>query len=94
MVEMKRGAVSVMVPTKSTTNHARSGDEVGHVEIGTRWFHYLCAERNLEPEPTFCGLFEEYMGGAGKGRAAGPLQRDARLAAGFSENELAFLEGK
>ena len=68
-------------------------DEVGHVEIGTRWFHYLCAERNLEPETTFRGLFEEYMGGAGKGRATGPLHRDARLAAGFSENELAFLEG-
>lgn len=68
-------------------------DEIGHVEIGTRWFHYLCAERNMEPDATFRGLFETYMGDAGKGRAAGPLHRDARLTAGFSENELAFLEG-
>ena len=68
-------------------------DEVGHVEVGTRWFHHLCAERNLEPDATFRGLFEEYMGNVGKGRVTGPLQRDARLAAGFSENELAFLEG-
>ena len=68
-------------------------DEIGHVEIGTRWFHHLCAERNLEPDATFRGLFEEYMGAAGKGRATGPLHRDARLTAGFSENELAFLEG-
>ena len=68
-------------------------DEVGHVEIGTRWFHYLCDKRNLEPDATFRGLFEEYMGVVGKGRTTGPLQRDARLAAGFSENELAFLEG-
>lgn len=69
-------------------------DEVGHVEIGTRWFHYLCAERNLEPDGTFRGLFDSYMGGVGKGRAPGPLHRDARLRAGFSENELAFLEGQ
>lgn len=68
-------------------------DEVGHVEIGTRWFHYLCADRGLEPEATFRGLYEAYMGGVGRGRAPGPLYRDARLAAGFSENELAFLEG-
>lgn len=68
-------------------------DEVGHVEIGTRWFHHLCAERNLEPDATFRGLFEEYMGAAGNGRATGPLHHAARLSAGFSENELAFLEG-
>lgn len=68
-------------------------DEVGHVEIGTRWFHYLCAARGLEPEATFRGLYEAYMGGTGRGRTSGPLHRDARLAAGFSENELAFLEG-
>ncbi len=68
-------------------------DEVGHVEIGTHWFHYLCAERHLEPDATFRGLFEEYMGERGKRRSVGPLHREARLAAGFSESELAFLEG-
>lgn len=68
-------------------------DEVGHVEVGTRWFHHLCAERKLEPDATFCDLFEEYMGGVNTGRAMGPLHRDARRAAGFSENELAYLEG-
>ena len=68
-------------------------DEIGHVEIGSRWFHYLCEQRNLEPKETFRGLFEEYMGGPSKGRTAGPLHRDARLAAGFSEDELDYLEG-
>jgi uncharacterized ferritin-like protein (DUF455 family) len=68
-------------------------DEVGHVEIGSRWFRYLCEQRNVEPEATFRGLFEEYMGAPVKGRAKSGLHRDARLAAGFSENELDYLEG-
>jgi uncharacterized ferritin-like protein (DUF455 family) len=68
-------------------------DEIGHVEIGSRWFQYLCEERGLEPKATFRCLFEEYMGGPAKGRAAGTLHRDARLAAGFSEDELNYLEG-
>jgi uncharacterized ferritin-like protein (DUF455 family) len=68
-------------------------DEVGHVEIGSRWFQYLCEQRNLEPKATFRGLFEEYMGEPVKGAAAGRLHRDARLAAGFSEEELDYLEG-
>lgn len=70
-------------------------DEVGHVEIGTRWFRYLCEQRNVEPDATFRGLFEEYMSTGGKGatRPKGALHRSARLAAGFSEDELNYLEG-
>lgn len=64
-------------------------DEIGHVEIGSRWFHYLCAERGMESEATFRGLLKEYMAGSGRG----PLHRSARLAAGFSEAELDYLEG-
>jgi len=66
-------------------------DEIGHVEIGTRWFRYLCEQRAMEPDATFCGLFEQYMGAsAGK---KGRLHRRAREQAGFSENELHYLEG-
>jgi len=66
-------------------------DEIGHVEIGTRWFRYLCEQRNMEPDATFRSLFEQYMGtSAGK---KGTLHRSARKAAGFSENELHYLEG-
>lgn len=64
-------------------------DEIGHVEIGSRWFRYLCAERGLEAETTFCDLLEKHM----PGRARGLLYRSARRAAGFSENELDYLEG-
>ncbi len=66
-------------------------DEIGHVEIGTRWFRHLCKQRDMEPDATFRGLFEQYMGAsAGK---KGRLHRSAREAAGFSENELNYLEG-
>ena len=34
-------------------------DEIGHVEIGSRWFHYFCSERNLDPEATFRDTIRE-----------------------------------
>jgi len=64
-------------------------DEVGHVEIGTRWFRYLCEQRKLEPEQTFRNLLSQYM----KGSIKGPLDRKARRQAGFTEAELDYLEG-
>ena len=64
-------------------------DEVGHVAIGTRWFRFLCAERNLEPESTFQSL----LSGSRQGRIRGPLDRPARRRAGFTEAELDYLEG-
>jgi uncharacterized ferritin-like protein (DUF455 family) len=71
-------------------------DEIGHVEIGSRWFRYLCEQREMEPELTFRCLFEEYMEGDGKGKSKvgkGQLHREARIAAGFTEEELNYLEG-
>ncbi|MBD3671447.1 MAG: ferritin-like domain-containing protein [Gammaproteobacteria bacterium] len=64
-------------------------DEVGHVEIGSHWFQYLCRQRGQNPEPTFRELLKQYM----KGRLKGPFHKEARLRAGFSEQELAYLEG-
>jgi len=63
-------------------------DEIGHVEIGSRWFRWLCEQRDLVPESVFRELIQRYM----KGRIKGPFHRDARLQAGFSESELAALE--
>ncbi len=64
-------------------------DEVGHVEIGSRWFHYFCQQRELDSEVTFRQLLEEYM----KGYKKGYIDRDARRQAGFSEQELDYLDG-
>ena len=63
-------------------------DEIGHVAIGSRWFKYLCAQRNLEPETTFRALVRTYTGRS----IPGPLNREARRRAGFSETELAAIE--
>ncbi|MBI5461155.1 MAG: ferritin-like domain-containing protein [Gammaproteobacteria bacterium] len=63
-------------------------DEIGHVAIGTRWFHYACAQRGLEPRATFRDLVREHM----RGRIKGPFYRDARERAGFSAQELDDLE--
>jgi uncharacterized ferritin-like protein (DUF455 family) len=63
-------------------------DEIGHVEAGSRWFRYLCEQRDLEPESTYFSLLERHF----KGGIRCPLHKDARRAAGFSESELGRLE--
>ena len=64
-------------------------EEVGHVEIGSRWFHYLCDLKQLPREKTYRDLMGQYA----KGKLKPPLHRDARLSAGFTESELEYLEG-
>lgn len=64
-------------------------DEIGHVAIGNRWFLYLCEQRGREPMTTYNGLIDEYM----KGPLRPPFHIEARREAGFSEEELAYLEG-
>ena len=62
-------------------------DEIGHVAIGNQWYRYLCAQRGLEPIATYAQLAAQY----GAPRLKGPLNLDARRAAGFDETELALL---
>lgn len=63
-------------------------DEIGHVEAGSRWFRYLCNERGLDSEKVFESLLKEYMRGA----LRGPYDHDVRKRAGFTEEELKYLE--
>lgn len=63
-------------------------EEVGHVEFGTRWFNYLCRARGLEPEMTYFDLLNNFL----NGEIRCPLHRQARLEAGFTEQELDRLE--
>lgn len=62
-------------------------DEVGHVEIGSRWFRYFCEQRGLAPLETFTGLLSQYM----QGELRGPFDLETRKRAGFSDEELAYL---
>jgi uncharacterized ferritin-like protein (DUF455 family) len=64
-------------------------DEIGHVAIGNHWYRHLCSERGLEPVATYAVLATAY----GAPRLKGPLNLDARRAAGFDEDELALLGG-
>lgn len=64
-------------------------DEIGHVATGSRWFKFLCNSRGLEPAATYRSLYQASFGQQ-RGK---PVNRQARLAAGFSVAELDFLEG-
>lgn len=63
-------------------------DEIGHVEIGTRWFRYCAEQRQLDPRRTFRDLLTEYM----QGRIRGPYDEPGRLAAGFTRDEIEDLK--
>lgn len=62
-------------------------DEIGHVAIGNRWYNWLCAQRGLEPVATYAALAQKYDAP----RLRGPFNLEARLAAGFSPEELDWL---
>ncbi len=63
-------------------------DEVGHVAIGNHWYRWLCAQRGLEPVATYAQLAAQYNAP----RLRGPFNLEARRAAGFEDDELAWLE--
>lgn len=63
-------------------------DEIGHVEIGSRWFRHLCAERELDSRAVFIDLIKRYL----KGTLRGPFNQAARRLAGFTAEEMAELE--
>jgi len=62
-------------------------EEVAHVAAGTRWYHWYCARAGVAPRPRFKELLGEYAGGY----LRGPFNLEARLLAGFDEDELDYL---
>ncbi|HMM78251.1 MAG TPA: ferritin-like domain-containing protein [Gammaproteobacteria bacterium] len=60
-------------------------EEIGHVAIGNRWFHHLCAERGVDPAASFRALCARY----GQTPPRPPFNVEARLAGGFTREELA-----
>ena len=62
-------------------------DEIGHVQIGNRWYRWLCEQRGLEVMSTYRELARAYKAPVLKG----PFNVEARRQAGFSEDELATL---
>jgi uncharacterized ferritin-like protein (DUF455 family) len=62
-------------------------DEVGHVAIGNRWFHWLCQRDGYEPLAHYALLAQRH----GAPRLRAPFNLEARRAAGFTAAELAVL---
>jgi uncharacterized ferritin-like protein (DUF455 family) len=65
-------------------------EEVGHVRVGNRWYGYLCELRGQDPIATYAQLARQYAAPV----LRGPFNLVARKAAGFSEAELAALQGE
>jgi uncharacterized ferritin-like protein (DUF455 family) len=65
-------------------------DEIGHVAIGNYWYRYLCTKRGLDPLATYASLATQYRAP----RLRGPLNLDARRAAGFDDAELDLIQAQ
>ncbi len=59
-------------------------EEIGHVKIGNRWYMHLCHQRGVEPVSTFRELIREYYNAP----LREPLNYEARIEAGFTEQEI------
>lgn len=64
-------------------------DEIGHVAVGNRWYAWLCARQGLAPVAHYRHLARLHAAP----RLRGPFNLEARRAAGFSDVELAELDG-
>lgn len=64
-------------------------DEVGHVAIGNHWYRWLCARDGLDPIDHYADLVRRYEAP----RLKPPFNEAARRQAGFTDSELALLQG-
>lgn len=65
-------------------------DEIGHVAIGNRWFHFLCDQRGIDSIATFEELCAQFQAP----KLKPPFNMQARKQAGFTDQELAYLNGE
>ena len=62
-------------------------DEIVHVAIGNRWYHWLCEQRGVDPVATFVALLREH----GAPKIKGWQNVAARMQAGFTPEEMEVL---
>lgn len=62
-------------------------DEITHVEVGNRWFRHVCEQRSLDGTQ----VFRDLLRGENSAYLRSPYNREARLEAGFNEEELALI---
>jgi len=63
-------------------------DEIGHVERGSHWFNFFAKQQRLDPEQ----VYKEKILACYQGKPKGPFNREVRIIAGFSHNEIDWLE--
>ncbi|MDQ3270453.1 MAG: ferritin-like domain-containing protein [Pseudomonadota bacterium] len=63
-------------------------EEVAHVAAGSRWYRWYCEQTGVDPHLRFRELLAEHA----RGSIRGPFNVVARLAAGFTAEELAALD--
>ena len=63
-------------------------DEVGHVAIGNHWYRWLCERAGHDPETHYGTLVAQYEAP----RLKPPFNEAARRKAGFTDNELRWLQ--
>lgn len=65
-------------------------DEIGHVERGSYWFKRLARQQGYDAEQCYAEMILKHV----QGKPKGPFNREVRIIAGFSHNEIDWLEGK
>lgn len=63
-------------------------DEIGHVAIGNRWYRWLCRREGLDPLAHYSDLHARHLAP----RLKPPFNHRARLQAGFTAEEIQFLQ--
>lgn len=66
-------------------------EEVGHVRLGSKWFHWLCEQRGAAPAEAFEAAIREHFRGRTKPLVDESVRR-RRAEAGFRDDELAALD--
>lgn len=64
-------------------------DEVGHVAIGNHWYRWACQRDGRDPIAAYAQLAERYAAP----KLKPPFNQEARRRAGFTAEEMAWLQG-
>lgn len=65
-------------------------EEIGHVEFGSRWYREICHQQNINHEQDFVVRMNSLRQILPK--RVEPVNRDLRLKAGFTEEEIKYFE--
>jgi uncharacterized ferritin-like protein (DUF455 family) len=77
-------------PTVKKAVHQITHDEVGHVEFGSRWYRQICALEKVDPNQDYRGRMNKLIVHLPK--RLEPLAVDLRKQAGFSDEEILYLQ--